>query len=114
MDTYTTTTRDLSCHVSCTTGVRGGYAPLAPGTAASLERRSRVFGRVMGESFTLALSGWPYRTDFGFGKPSKKVPPVQQPISSRAKRLNLTPLYCVDCSEFRQMNGTPLVQFIIR
>ena len=59
----------------------------------------------MGESFTLALSGWPYRTNLGFGKTYKKVPPVQQPMSSRAKRLNLRPLYCIICAETLQMNG---------
>ena len=106
MDTYATTTRNLSCHVSpCSTNVRGSYAPLAPGTGASLEQRSRVFGRVMGVSFTHSLSGRPYRTDLGFGKPPKKVPYVQQPIPSRAKRIKATPLYCVHCSEIRQMNG---------
>ena len=114
MDTYATTTRNLSCHVSCSTGVRGMYATLAPGTGASLERRSRVFGRVMGGSFTLALSGWPYRMDLGFGKPPKKVPPVQQPIPSRAKRLKTSPIYCVDCSEIRQMNGIEHCLFCCR
>ena len=105
MDTYVTKTRDLSCNITCATDGRGSYTTLAPGTSAILEQRSRVFCRVMGEPFTLALSGWPYRTDLGFGKPPKKVQTVQQPISSRTNRPKQRPLYCVFCSETRQMNG---------
>ena len=104
MDTYAPTTRNLSCNIT-TTKTAGGYAPLAPGTVASLEQRSRAFGRMMGASFTHALSGWPYRIDLGYGKHHKKASSIQRPITPREKRSKNVPLYCVDCSEIRQMNG---------
>ena len=105
MDAYATTIRNLSCHKLSAAGVRKQYALLAPGTGASLERRSRYFSNLMGASFIPALSGMPYRVDLGFGKTRNEIRKPLKPIPPRVRDNKNKVFYCSDCKEIRQTHG---------